>query len=224
MPRESLPQKISRTTQIIAELQRLYPTAHCALNHQNPFELLIATILSAQCTDVRVNLVTPALFKKYPTPEALAKAPQSDIEKLIQSTGFFRAKAKSLHATSTDIVEKHKGQVPDTMDQLTALRGVGRKTANVVLGNAFHKNIGIVVDTHVARLSLRLHLTKHTDPVKIEQDLIKIVPQNQWTLFSHWLIFHGRQICIARSPHCQICPLLPLCPTGPKILAERKKK
>ncbi len=200
MPRESLAEKKSRTTQIITILQRLYPTAHCALNHTNAFELLIATILSAQCTDVRVNIVTPMLFKKYPTPESLAKAPQADVEKIIQSTGFFRSKAKSIRATAADIVEKHKGQVPDTMDQLTQLRGVGRKTANVVLGNAFGQNVGVVVDTHVGRVSLRLNLTKHNDPIKVEQDLMKLVPQDQWTLFSHWLIFHGRQICIGAAP------------------------
>jgi endonuclease-3 len=220
--RESLEQKKVRTGKIIAELQRLYPDAHCALDHRNAFELLVATILSAQCTDVRVNMVTPALFKKYPTPAALAAAPQADVEKIIQSTGFFRSKATSIRTTSADIVEKYGGNVPETMEELTELRGVGRKTANVVLGNAFDQNVGVVVDTHVGRLSLRLELTKNTDPVKVEQDLMKIVPQKQWTLFSHWLIFHGRQICIARKPRCESCALFPLCPSGPKFIAERE--
>jgi endonuclease-3 len=215
-------QKKARTGKIIAELQRLYPDAHCALDHRNAFELLVATILSAQCTDVRVNMVTPALFKKYPTPAALAAAPQGDVEKIIQSTGFFRSKATSIRTTSADIVEKHDGKVPGTMEELTELRGVGRKTANVVLGNAFGENVGVVVDTHVGRLSLRLELTKNADPVKVEQDLMKLVPQKQWTLFSHWLIFHGRQVCIARKPRCESCSLFPLCPSGPKFLAERE--
>jgi endonuclease III len=220
--RESLEQKKVRTGKIIAELQRMYPDAHCALDHRNAFELLVATILSAQCTDVRVNMVTPALFKKYPTPAALAAAPQADVEKIIQSTGFFRSKATSIRTTSADIVAKHGGKVPDTMEELTELRGVGRKTANVVLGNAFNQNVGVVVDTHVGRLSLRLDLTKNTDPVKVEQDLMKIVPQKQWTLFSHWLIFHGRQVCFARKPKCESCSLFPLCPSGPKFIAERE--
>lgn len=217
MPKESFPARKERTARIIQLLQQTYPDAHCALNHKNAFQLLVATILSAQCTDVRVNLVTPALFQKYPTPETLFKAPQADLEKLIQSTGFFRNKAKSLREASADIVEKHGGKVPDTMDQLTSLRGVGRKTANVVLGNAYGQNVGIVVDTHVGRLSLRLALTSHADPVKIERDLMELVPQDHWTLFSHELIFHGRQVCTARNPKCTQCPLLALCPTGKKL-------
>lgn len=220
MPKESLEQKKERTAKIIAQLQKLYPDAHCALNHSNAFELLVATILSAQCTDARVNMVTPALFKKYPTPKALAEAPQADVEKMIQTTGFFRSKATSIRTTSADLVAKHNGQVPSSMEELTALRGVGRKTANVVLGNAFGQNVGVVVDTHVGRLSLRLNLTANTDPVKVEQDLIRIVPQKDWTLFSHWLIFHGRQVCIARKPRCEQCALLPLCPSGPKFIAS----
>jgi endonuclease-3 len=220
MPRESLEQKKSRTAKIIAALKKAYPDAHCALNHKNPYELLVATILSAQCTDVRVNMVTPALFKKYPTPEALAKSSQSDVEKLIQSTGFFRAKATSIRTTASDIVAKHGGQVPQSMEKLTELRGVGRKTANVVLGNAFNQNIGVVVDTHVTRLSQRLALTTHTDPVKIEQDLMKLVPQDDWTLISHLLISHGRAICIARKPRCKECPVLSLCPAGPKLITD----
>ena len=217
MPKESYPARKERTARIIQLLQQTYPDAHCALNHKNAFQLLVATILSAQCTDVRVNLVTPALFQKYPTPETLSKAPQAELEKLIQSTGFFRNKAKSLREASADIVEKHGGKVPDTMDQLTSLRGVGRKTANVVLGNAYGQNVGIVVDTHVGRLSLRLALTSHADPVKIERDLMELVPQDHWTLFSHELIFHGRQVCTARNPKCTQCPLLALCPTGKKL-------
>jgi endonuclease-3 len=229
MPTESPAAKKSRASRVIAVLQKLYPDAHCALHHHNAFELLVATILSAQCTDARVNMVTPALFKKYPTPKDLAAAPQADLEKMIQSTGFFRSKAKSLLATSADIVAKHNGQVPSTMEELTSLRGVGRKTANVVLGNAFHQNVGVVVDTHVSRLSERLALSKNTDPVKIEQDLMKLVPQDDWTLFSHWLIFHGRQVCAARNPKCSECKLLPYCPTGPKLIAatvngKRSKK
>ena len=220
MPKESLAAKKARTAKVIAILEQLYPDAHCALDHHNPFQLLIATILSAQCTDVRVNMVTPVLFKKYPTPEALANAPQAAVEKIIQSTGFFRNKAKSIRESSADIVEKHGGKVPNTMDELTSLRGVGRKTANVVLGNAFQQNVGVVVDTHVARLSARLGLTAHTDPQKIEQDLIQLIPQEKWTLFSHYLIFHGRQICIARKPRCHNCALLPHCPAGPKLIAN----
>jgi len=224
MPKESLQHKKARTAKILAELKQLYPNAKCALNHRNAYELLIATILSAQCTDVRVNIVTPVLFKKYPTPEALAKSSQPDVEKIIQSTGFFRSKATSIRSAAADIVQKHNGQVPHTMEELTALRGVGRKTANVVLGNAFHQNVGVVVDTHVSRLSQRLNLSTNTDPAKIEQDLMKIVPQKDWTLLSHLLIFHGRQICFARKPRCEQCPLLKLCPAGPKFLAERETK
>ncbi len=222
MARETREQKKERTGKIIAVLQRLYPDAHCALNHRNAFELLVATILSAQCTDVRVNIVTPALFKKYPTPEALAAAPQETVEAIIKSTGFFRSKAMSIRTASADIVQKHGGKVPATMEQLTELRGVGRKTANVVLGNAFDQNVGVVVDTHVGRLSLRLNLTQNIDPVKVEQDLMKLVPQNQWTLFSHWLIFHGRQILHRRKPRCESCAMFALCPSGPKFIAERE--
>jgi endonuclease-3 len=217
--RENSEETKKRTAEIIRELRRLYPDAKCALDHHNAFELLIATILSAQTTDVRVNMVTPALFKRYPDAQALAKSEQADVEKMIQTTGFFRSKAKSIRAAAADIVSKHGGKVPSTMDELTELRGVGRKTANVVLGNAFSQNVGVVVDTHVGRLSVRLGLTKQTDPVKVEQDLMKLVPQEDWTIFSHLLIFHGRQICIARRPKCEQCTLLKLCPTGPKLIA-----
>jgi len=217
--KESLAAKKERTGKIISILQRLYPHAECALHHKNPYELLVATILSAQCTDVRVNIVTPGLFAKYPTAEALAKAPQEAVEKIIQTTGFFRSKAKSIRESAGDIVEKHGGKVPATMEELVSLRGVGRKTANVVLGNAFGTNEGVVVDTHVGRLSLRLALTRQTDPVKVERELMELVPRDKWTMFSHWLIFHGRQICQARRPKCPDCALLALCPTGKKLIA-----
>ncbi|MEO5719680.1 MAG: endonuclease III, partial [Chthoniobacterales bacterium] len=185
---------------------------------KTPLQLLIATILSAQCTDKRVNLVTPALFKSYRTAAAFAAAPPADLEKAIQSTGFFRNKAKSIRAAAAAIGEKHSGKVPQTMAELHALPGVGRKTANVVLGNAFQKDEGIVVDTHVARLSLRLGLTTQKDPEKIERDLIKLVPQKDWTNWSHWLIWHGRRRCFARKPDCHHCELLDLCPSGPKFI------
>jgi len=207
-----------RLAVILPLLKKIYPQAKCSLDYKNPFQLIIATILSAQCTDERVNKVTPDLFKKYPNPKALAAAQQSELEKDIQSTGFFRNKAKSLRGMAAGIVEKHQGQVPQTMDELTHLPGVGRKTANVVLGNAFNISEGVVVDTHVARVSARLGLTKHTEPVKIEQDLMQIVPREEWTLFSHLLIFHGREICQARKPKCSICPLLPHCPAGQKFV------
>src|SRR5689334_3786927 len=203
---------------ILAKLKKMYPQAKCSLDYKDPFQLIIATILSAQCTDERVNKVTPDLFKKYPTPKSLAAAEQSELEKDIQSTGFFRNKAKSLRGMAAGIVENHHGEVPRTMEELTHLPGVGRKTANVVLGNAFGIDEGVVVDTHVARVSARLALTKHADPVKIEQDLMQIVPREEWTLFSHLLIHHGRQICIARKPKCSICPLLPHCPAGQKYI------
>ena len=224
MPQESAAARKVRTAKIITLLKAMYPDAHCALNHANAFELLVATILSAQCTDVRVNMVTPVLFKKYPTPEALAKAPQAEVEAIIQSTGFFRSKAKSIRETAADIVAKHGGKVPDTMEALTALRGVGRKTANVVLGNAFQQNVGIVVDTHVGRIARLLALTRHEHPVAVEQDLMTLVPQEEWTLLSHWLIFHGRKICIARRPKCAECPLLPHCPGGQKLMKEAESK
>jgi len=207
-----------RVSAILPILKKLYPKAKCSLDYKNPLQLLIATILSAQCTDERVNKVTPDLFKKYPNVKALADADQNALEKDIQSTGFFRNKAKSLRGMAAAIVEQHQGQVPQTMDELTHLPGVGRKTANVVLGNAFSISEGVVVDTHVARVSARLGLTKETDPVKIEKDLMQIVPREEWTLFSHLLIFHGREICQARKPRCSICPLLPHCPAGQKFV------
>lgn len=201
-----------RATAIAEALQRAYPNAHCELNFAGPLQLLVATILSAQCTDKRVNMVTPALFNIYKTARDFADAAREEIEKAVQSTGFYRNKAKSLRAACADLVAKHGGKVPQTMDALTALHGVGRKTANVVLGNAFGKNEGIVVDTHVARLSQRLGLTKQSAPEKIEQDLMKLVPRENWTDFSHWLIWHGRRRCTARKPDCAGCEIQSLCP------------
>lgn len=212
MPRESLDDKIARTKKIVAGLEKTYPTAHCELNFSNPLQLLIATILSAQCTDKRVNIVTESLFKKYRSVEDFAKADLAELEQDIKTTGFYRNKAKGIQAAAQSIVEKHGGQVPRTMEELVELGGVGRKTANVVLGNAFNINIGVVVDTHVARLSFRLGLVTETDPVKIEQVLMKLVPQEKWTLFSHLLIWHGRRRCMARKPDCAHCEILPLCP------------
>lgn len=200
-------------------LKRTYSDAKCSLNHRRPLELIVATILSAQCTDDRVNIVTKSLFKKYRTAMDYAKAPQEELEKEIQSTGFYRNKAKSLRAMAQSLVDKHNGQVPETMEELVELAGVGRKTANVVLGNAFGQNIGVVVDTHVTRVSNRLDLTDHeVDAVKIEQDLMQVVPRDDWTIWSHLLIFHGRQICQARKPKCEECPLLEFCPAGQKFV------
>jgi endonuclease-3 len=201
----------TRGRQIVRGLAKLYPDAQCALHHENPLQLLIATILSAQCTDVRVNMVTPALFARYPDAKAFARADQGELETAIQSTGFFRNKAKSIIGCCKVLVEKYGGQVPGTMDDLVHLPGVGRKTANVVLGNAFDIP-GITVDTHVRRLSRRLGLTRQTDPPKIEQDLMKIIPLKEWTNFSHAMIFHGRQVCYARKPKCSECKINKYCP------------
>ncbi len=212
MPRETATTKSDRARKIISALQRTYPDAHCELNFGNPLELLIATILSAQCTDKQVNLVTAGLFKKYDSAKAFADAPLAEIEAAVKSTGFFRNKAKNIKACCTTLIEKFGGEVPRTMDELHSLAGVGRKTANVVLGNAFGINVGVVVDTHVSRLSHRLGLTRQTDAVKIETELMKIVPQADWTLFSHWLIWHGRRRCAARKPDCAHCELMELCP------------
>jgi endonuclease-3 len=203
-----------RAQLLIEAFGKVYPEAHCELNFANPLELLVSTILSAQCTDKRVNMVTPALFKKYRTARAYAEAPQEPLEKEIQSTGFFRSKAKNLRAMAAGLVAKHGGKVPSTMDELTALPGVGRKTANVVLGNAFGLNEGVVVDTHVLRLSRRLGLTAHADPGKIEIDLMKLIPRDKWALFSHWLIWHGRRRCYARKPDCDACEVQHLCPSA----------
>ena len=212
MARESNEAKIARTKKIIAGLQKAYPGAHCELNHAKPLELLVATILSAQCTDKRVNIVTETLFKKYRSAADFANANITELEDDIRTTGFYRNKARNIKACCSDIIEKHGGQVPRTMEELVQLGGVGRKTANVVLGNAFGINVGVVVDTHVARLSQRLDLTKQNDPEKIEQDLMKLVSQKQWALFSHLLIWHGRRRCYARNPDCPNCEIRKLCP------------
>ncbi|WP_413559849.1 endonuclease III [Bdellovibrio sp. HCB209] len=196
----------------ISLLKRYYPDAHCALDHKNPFELLVATVLSAQCTDERVNMVTPALFKKYPTPEAMAKAPLATLESLVRSTGFFKNKAKNLKSAANDLVEKHGGEIPQDLEALVQLAGVGRKTANVVLGNAFDIPSGIVVDTHVTRLSNRLGWVKTENAVQIERILCKVVPEEDWILLSHLLISHGRAICKARKPACDHCFLETTCP------------
>ena len=216
MPREARAARQARTQQIIAGLKQAYPDAHCELNYRNPLELLIATILSAQCTDKQVNLVTAELFQKYRRAEDFANATQAQLEGDVRRIGFFRNKAKNIRACCQKLLERHAGEVPRTMDELTALDGVGRKTANVVLGNAFGINVGVVVDTHVARLSQRLGLTRETTPEKIEQDLVKLVPQTEWTLFSHWLIWHGRRRCSARKPDCAGCELAALCPSRGK--------
>jgi endonuclease-3 len=205
-----------RLNKIIEVLRNTYPDAHCELDFQTPFQLVIATILSAQCTDKRVNIVTRYLFKKYRSPADLAKANPEELEQEIKSTGFYRNKAKNIRAMAKDLVEKYDGKVPNSMAALTGLAGVGRKTANVVLGNAFGINEGIVVDTHVMRLTKRLKLSSHTEPEKIEQDLMKLVPQSQWTNFSHWLIWHGRRRCYARNPDCAGCEIGALCPSRGK--------
>ena len=212
MPRETAKDKIARTKKIIAALQRTYPDAHCELVHQNPLELLIATILSAQCTDKRVNIVTESLFKKYRTAGAFANADTAELENDVRTTGFYKNKARNIKSAVRDIVEKHGGKVPQTMEELIQLGGVGRKTANVVLGNAFDINVGVVVDTHVGRLTHRLGLTSHRAPEKIETDLMTLVPQKEWTLFSHLLIWHGRRRCFARKPDCANCEILNGCP------------
>ncbi len=200
-----------RERTILRTLARLYPDAHCALDFTNPLQLLIATILSAQCTDKRVNLITPELFQRYPDAAAYANADAKEMERIIQSAGFFRSKTKNIMACCRQLVERHGGQVPATLEELVPLAGVGRKTANVILGNAFGVP-GITVDTHVGRLSRRLGLTVHQDPVKVERDLMAIIPKKIWTMFSHRLIFHGRQVCHARKPLCDSCALAKVCP------------
>lgn len=201
----------NRAKKIVAGLARLYPDAHCALHFESPLQLLVATILSAQCTDVRVNMVTPALFARYRTAQDYAATKPAELETMIQSTGFFRNKARNIIACCNKLVAEHGGVVPNTMEQLHGLPGVGRKTANVILGNAFDTP-GITVDTHVGRLSQRLGLTKQTDAVKIEHDLMALIPEKEWTMFSHRTIFHGRQVCFARKPNCEGCALAELCP------------
>jgi len=209
-----------RVAELGKALPKVYPDAHCELNFRNPLELLVATILSAQCTDKRVNAVTPALFAKYRSAADYAKAPPAAMEKMIRSTGFFRSKTKSVRGAAAAIVAEHGGRVPDTMEKLHGLPGVGRKTANVVLGNAFGKDEGIVVDTHVMRLSHRFRITRQTDAEKIEQDLMKLVPRKNWTMWSHWLIWHGRRRCFARRPDCHRCEVFRLCPSGPRFIGS----
>ena len=205
-----------RVAAILDGLQKAYPKAVCALNHRNAWELVVATILSAQCTDVRVNLVTPELFRAFPTPKAMAAASLPELEELIRTTGFFRNKAKSIKGAGRVVTEEYGGEVPKTMDELLRIPGVARKTANVVLGSWFGIAVGVVVDTHVLRLSRRLELTKETTPEKVEQDLMKVIPQSKWIDFSHEVIFHGRQICIARKPKCADCTLERLCNSADK--------
>ncbi|HYT61808.1 MAG TPA: endonuclease III [Haliangiales bacterium] len=216
MPRESIEARSARLKKIIAGLRKAYPDAHCELDHSNPLELLIATILSAQCTDKRVNLVTADLFRKYRSAADYANAKPAELEHDIKTTGFYRNKTRSIQACCRKLVERHNGEVPRTMEELVQLGGVGRKTANVVLGNAFGLNEGVVVDTHVARLSHRLGLTNQKDPQKIEQELMKLVPREQRTLFSHWLIWHGRRRCDARKPDCPNCEIAKWCPSAGK--------
>jgi len=210
--------KAERAAEIVRLLQKMYPRAKCSLAFQTPLELLVATILSAQSTDARVNLVTKTLFRKYASAEALAGAKPEMFERDIKSTGFFRSKTKSVQGAARTLLERHSGQVPQTMEELTALPGVGRKTANVVLGNAFGKPLGIVVDTHVSRVSGRLALTRQSNPEKIEEDLMQLIPRKEWIRFSHRMILHGRQICVARKPKCSQCLLNELCPSAEEPL------
>lgn len=221
---KNIEERRRRVSAILPILKKTYPDAKCSLDYHSPLELLVATILSAQCTDKRVNLVTPGVFKKYKTAADFSKAPIEELEKAFQSTGFYRSKSKSIHEMAAALVEKFNGKVPDTMEDLTSLAGVGLKTANVVLGNAFGKNVGVVVDTHVSRLSQRLALTNNVTPEKIEQDLMEIVPQKDWTLWAHLMIHHGRAICMARGPLCDQCPIFKNCPSGPLFLAEKQAK
>lgn len=206
--------KRARALEIQRRLAVAYPDAHCELDHRNAFELAVATILSAQCTDKRVNLVTPELFRRWPSAERLARATRPQIEKVIQSTGFFRNKAKSLAGLAKALIERHGGGVPSEMGELVALPGIGRKTANVILGNAFGKNEGVVVDTHVQRLASRFGLTKETDPVKVERALMPLFPRESWAMLSHLMIFHGRRVCLARKPRCGECALADICPSS----------
>jgi endonuclease-3 len=212
--REGAEEKKARAQQIVKRLRKAYPGAKTSLTYRNPFELLVATILSAQCTDERVNQVTPALFERYPTADDMAGAKTEELEDMIRSTGFFRNKTKSLLGMSNALVERHGGAVPAKIEELVELPGVGRKTANVVLGNAFGKNIGVVVDTHVARLSGRLGLTTETDAVRIEQNLMQLIARKDWTLLPHLFIDHGRAVCKAPTPKCEICVLSDICPSS----------
>lgn len=215
--------RAERTREILVRLRAAYPDAHCELDHEGAFQLLVATILSAQCTDARVNMVTPELFRKYPDAARMAAAKQEELEEVVRPTGFFRNKAKNIRAAAQAIAARHGGEVPREMDELTALPGVGRKTANVVLGNAYGIDEGIVVDTHVARLSKRLGLTQSDDAEAIERDLMKVVPRDAWALWSHLLIWHGRRCCAARKPRCAECVLAPLCPSADGFIKARPK-
>ena len=214
MARESRKAKKMRAAEAFSLLKLEYPDAHCALDHGNPYQLGVATILSAQTTDERVNMVMPQLFERYPTPDLLARAEQGDVEEIIRTTGFFRNKAKNIIGFAQGVTEEHGGDVPRTMAELTALPGVGRKTANVILGNAFGIDEGVVVDTHVKRLSKLLAFTKERTPEKIELDLMGLFPSHQWTLLAHLLIFHGRKVCDARKPRCEACAVSHLCPSS----------
>jgi len=214
MARESKKARRARAAEVYDLLQAEYPDAHCELDHESPFQLAVATILSAQTTDVRVNMVTPALFLRFPDAEALANAPQEEVEELVRSTGFFRNKASNIIGFARGLMADHGGEVPADMDALAALPGVGRKTANVILGNAFGINGGVVVDTHVKRLSRRLGFTQETTPEKVERDLMEIFPTERWTMLAHLLIWHGRRVCEARRPRCEECVVSRLCPSS----------
>ena len=222
MARETIAEKRRRAAAVLRRLARAYPDARCSLDYSSPLELLVATVLSAQCTDVRVNMVTPALFRKYRTAADYARAPAGALENDIRQTGFFNSKAKSLRRAGATIAKEYGGRVPETMEELVKLPGVGRKTANVILGNAFGKDEGFVVDTHVARVTRRLGFHRQTDPVRIERELIAFVPEGRRTLAAHELIFHGRRICLARRPRCEECPVNDLCPKIGVPLAIRR--
>lgn len=216
--------KAERARQLARRLPELYPDAHCELDYETPLDLLVATILSAQCTDKRVNIVTKTLFARCRTAHDYATISQEDLEEIVRSTGFYRNKAKNIRAMAGQLLTRHGGEVPRTLTELSSLPGVGRKTGNVVLGNAFDLNEGFVVDTHVGRLANRFELTKNTDPVKVEQDLMKLFPRETWCLASHWFIWHGRRRCSARNPDCGQCELYDLCPSGPHLLAAKEMK
>ena len=223
MPSESFEERKRRSARIVRRLARTYPDAHCALQFETPFQLLVATILSAQCTDVMVNRVTPELFRRWGTPEKLAAAEPADVEALVRPTGFFRQKAKSIQSSAQDIVSRFGGEVPRTLAELTTLRGVARKTANVVLGNCFDTP-GLTVDTHMTRVNQRLRLTRESDPVKIERELMELLPAREWTLYSHRVIAHGREVCDARRPQCEACALREECPFPGSPAARTRKK
>jgi endonuclease III len=214
--------RVDRARELARRFPNIYPDAHCELDYQNPLELLVATILSAQCTDKRVNIVTKELFRRCKRAHDYVDISQEELEEIIRSTGFYRNKAKSIRAMAAKLVAEHNGQVPRSMTTLATLPGVGRKTANVVLGNAFGIEEGIVVDTHVSRVSTRLGLTKHADPAKIEHELMRLFPRDKWTLLSHWLIWHGRRRCFAKKPDCRHCELVDICPTGMRLLRQAR--